>query len=62
MAQSERGSQGQRVQIKVFDVATGAETHSAETTVLPGGPVGFCCSSTCHVFAPTPPPPGPLPQ
>jgi hypothetical protein len=60
MAQSQQGSQGQRVQVKVFDVATGAEVHSAETTVLPGRPVGFCSCSSCHVIQP--PLPGPIPQ
>jgi hypothetical protein len=49
MAQSGHGSQGQRVQVKVFDVATGQEVHSAETVIGPGVIPTFCCCSTCHV-------------
>jgi hypothetical protein len=45
MAQSDQGSQGQRVQIKVIDVATGTETHSSETTILPRPGCSTCCCS-----------------
>jgi hypothetical protein len=43
MAQSERGSQGQRIQIKVIDVATGQETHSSETTIIFRPGCTCCC-------------------
>jgi hypothetical protein len=43
MAQTDRGSQGQRIQIKIIDAATGQETHSSETVIRPRPGCTCCC-------------------
>jgi hypothetical protein len=53
MAQS-GSSRGQRVQVRVIDVATGEEQVSGELTVLPGHCSWGCCCCNWPVVTPPP--------